>query len=253
MKHLKPIERIAHASTAKKLIHTRPIYLQVRDALLERIASGEWAAGAMIPNEAHLAQSFGVSAGTMRKALQIMTTERVLQRRQGLGTYVNDQTSRELETRFCAFRDATGLPIIGEVESARLSDGGASGREAGRLRLPEVGSEVWRVRRLLSTEGRPFMVEETVLPRVLFPRLTAADAALSLAEHAQRNGLLLGKAEEAIMAATAAGLSQLLGCDEDDPILVLDRVMCDLDGQPLEWRVAHCLLGQGSAYRAELA
>src|SRR4051812_41587123 len=48
---------------------TRPLYLQLRDALAERVAGGEWRPGAAIPNEGDLAREFGVSAGTMRKAL----------------------------------------------------------------------------------------------------------------------------------------------------------------------------------------
>jgi GntR family transcriptional regulator len=71
----------------------RPLYLQLRDALAERIAQGEWRPGSAIPNESDLAREFGVSAGTMRKALDLMEAERLLTRRQGRGTFVNDQCS----------------------------------------------------------------------------------------------------------------------------------------------------------------
>ena len=47
----------------------RPLYLQLRDALAERIAGGDWKPGNAIPNESDLAREFGVSTGTMRKAL----------------------------------------------------------------------------------------------------------------------------------------------------------------------------------------
>ena len=51
---------------------TRPLYLQVRDALAARIAGGEWKPNSAIPNEGDLAREFGVSSGTMRKALDLM-------------------------------------------------------------------------------------------------------------------------------------------------------------------------------------
>jgi GntR family transcriptional regulator len=50
----------------------RPLYLQVRDVLAERIVSGDLLPGSAIPSETDLAREIGVSAGTVRKALQLM-------------------------------------------------------------------------------------------------------------------------------------------------------------------------------------
>ena len=69
---------------------TKPLYLQLRDALSERVATGQWQPGACIPNEHELAREFNVSTGTMRKALGIMEDEHLIARRQGRGTFVND-------------------------------------------------------------------------------------------------------------------------------------------------------------------
>jgi GntR family transcriptional regulator len=54
------------------LFKNRALYLQVRDALSQRIASGEWMPGFALPNEGDLAREVGVSSGTMRKALELM-------------------------------------------------------------------------------------------------------------------------------------------------------------------------------------
>ena len=70
----------------------RPLYLQVRDALVERIGKGEWKPGAAIPNEVDLAREFGISSGTMRKALDLLEDQRVVTRSQGRGTYINDHS-----------------------------------------------------------------------------------------------------------------------------------------------------------------
>ena len=71
----------------------RALYLQVRDALVQRISSGAWKPGSAIPNESDLAGEMGVSAGTVRRALQTMEADRLITRRQGRGTFVKDQTS----------------------------------------------------------------------------------------------------------------------------------------------------------------
>ena len=52
----------------------RPLYLQVRDALVARVTAGEWKPGGALPNEIHLAQEMQISVGTVRKALDIMVS-----------------------------------------------------------------------------------------------------------------------------------------------------------------------------------
>ena len=53
-------------------LSAKALYLQVRDTLAQRIASGEWKPGSAVPNEADLALEMGVSAGTVRKAVELM-------------------------------------------------------------------------------------------------------------------------------------------------------------------------------------
>ena len=62
-----------------------PLYVQVRNLLAQRIASGVWAPGSMLPNEMELARELGVSPGTVRKALDSLESDRLVLRRQGRG------------------------------------------------------------------------------------------------------------------------------------------------------------------------
>src|SRR6478609_12041377 len=129
-----------HMLNANRLVSpskfsTRPLYLQVRDALATRIAGGEWKPNAAIPNESDLAREFGVSPGTMRKALDLMEAERLLTRRQGHGTFVNDQSSDELAARFSNIRGPDGKRVCGLVKSAEIAEGPANEMECARLRL----------------------------------------------------------------------------------------------------------------------
>src|SRR5258707_622402 len=55
----------------------RPLYMQVRDLVLERITSGTWKPGAMLPAEVDLARELGISSGTVRKALDALDAEHV--------------------------------------------------------------------------------------------------------------------------------------------------------------------------------
>jgi GntR family histidine utilization transcriptional repressor len=65
-----------------------PIYQQIKDHLLAEIQAGKWREGDVIPSEQELARQFNVSRMTVNRAVRELTTEQVLTRVQGSGTYV---------------------------------------------------------------------------------------------------------------------------------------------------------------------
>jgi len=77
-----------------------PLYVQVRNLLAQRLASGVWPPGSVLPNEMELARELGVSSGTVRKALDSLESDRLVVRRQGRGTFVVDQASGDVAARF---------------------------------------------------------------------------------------------------------------------------------------------------------
>lgn len=70
---------------------TVPAYQRIKNAILDNIHSGKWQAGAAISTEMALAEEFGVSRMTVNRALKELSEERVLERRQGSGTFVAQQ------------------------------------------------------------------------------------------------------------------------------------------------------------------
>ena len=65
-----------------------PAYQGIKDFILERIHSGEWAEGDLVPSENELAREFKVARMTVNRALRELTSEQVLTRVQGAGTFV---------------------------------------------------------------------------------------------------------------------------------------------------------------------
>ncbi len=223
---------------------TRPIYLQLRDALAQRIAKGEWKPGAAIPNETELAREFGVSPGTMRTALSLIEGEHLITRRQGRGTFINDQSSNGLADRFCNIRGSDGQPVPGRVEMGKITGAVANEVECLRLQLRSQ-DPVWRVRRVRFHEDQAFMCEEVALPAELFPQLKDRDSSRIVAL-AQQYGLLLGPAEERISIGEATRhTAEALDLAQGSPVMVLDRVVRTIDGRPVEWRLAQCRLPDG--------
>jgi len=230
----------------------RPLYLQVRDALVERIGKGEWKPGAAIPNEVDLAREFGISSGTMRKALDLLEDQRVVTRSQGRGTYINDHSSAGLVSRFWRISGPDGKPMNGDAKTIDVVEVAANEEERRRLRLGEQDS-VYRVRRARWHNGHPFVVEEASLPAAQFPGLlerTGID--YHIVALAQMYGILLGKAEERItIAAAPRAIADILRVVPDTQVMLLNRLLLTLDGQPVELRIAHLHLADGF-YRAEI-
>jgi GntR family transcriptional regulator, histidine utilization repressor len=70
---------------------SQPLYAQVKDHIRERITNGMWTAGARVPSENELVESFGISRMTANRALKELTTEGFLHRQPGVGTFVKEQ------------------------------------------------------------------------------------------------------------------------------------------------------------------
>ena len=220
----------------------RPLYLQVRDVLVQRIVVGHWKPGATLPNETQLAQQLGISIGTVRKALDLMELERIVTRRQGRGTFVNDYASAEMTFPFSMFHNFEGRRISGLKRGRSISRVEASTEEAARLGLRR-GDEIIRIERLRDHEGKTFMTEVCLLPAKLFTRLPEDFGSYRLSALAQLNSILVGRADERVEIALAdAQCAADLDVREGTPLLQLDRVIFSDHEDALEWRVAHCFM-----------
>lgn len=231
----------------------RPLYLQVRDALAERIACGGLLPGAAFPSEGDLAREIGVSPGTVRKALQIMEMDRLIVRHQGRGTFVSDPSSDAFAARFTRLHGPDGKRVRGQVELVEVVRGVAGELEQARLQL-SAGAEVYRVRRVRHHNGAAFLVDDASLPAELFAGLDErGEIADQIAVLAQEYGLLVGNAQERVsVAIPPTEVARILRAAPDTPMVVLDRVVFTIDGgRPVEWRLAHSHL-PGGYYLAEL-
>ena len=236
-----------------KAVDARPLYAQVRDLLIERISSGAWRPGALIPNEFAIARELGVSQGTIRKALDSLAADRLLTRRQGRGTYVAEHTPADVLFRFFNFFDEGGQRIQPDSEYVRLTEGRASGAERKRLGLAD-GEKVIRISRTRTKDGSPFILETIVLPSRIFPGLAkASPVPNTLYDHFQKAyGVTVARGTETLTAVAASRIeAQALGIEEGTPLLRLDRIMYGLQQERLEWRISLCKM-DGAAYRVEL-
>lgn len=223
---------------------SRPLYAQVREHLVERIRSGEWKPGQLIPNEFEIAAEFGVSQGTARKAISELAAEGLVLRRQGRGTFVVEHTPAHVLFRFFNIVDEAGAAVIPDSRQASATLADANAEERRVLGLAPA-AQVIRIRRTRTREGVAFIAETISLPQALFPGLAGhPEVANTLYDLFQKEyGVLVMRTDDRLSAVAAdAEVAAELGVGPGTPLLRIDRIAFGLDDTPVEWRVSLCHL-----------
>lgn len=221
----------------------RPLYLQVKESLVRRLIDGAWQPGQLIPSEMELARELGVSQGTVRKALDAMTGENLLIRKQGRGTYVAEPEESRILFNFFRMVPNTGERAFPNSRILRRAKGKANREEAAAMAVAE-GSDVWRIERVRAFGDDPLLVETLVLPAARYPGFEAEqDIPNNVYRlYSQRWGITIASAREKLKAiAATASDARHLGCEPGTPLLRIFRVAVDLEQNVVELRVSRCL------------
>ena len=225
-----------------------PLFRAVKRELLQAIARGEVAPGDALPSEAELAAAFGISIGTLRRAVDELAAEHILVRRQGCGTFVATHTSDRFLFQFFHVERSDGLreaPTVDLVsfERAKLDDEAAAalGRRAGEPAL--------LVENRLHLQGRAVVYDRLALPAALFRGLTEKRwrERPSTVYHLYQSefGITVVHAHERVRALGAdTTVARVLGVRVGEPVLQVRRVAIDLGGKAVEYRVSTVMTAQ---------
>lgn len=221
-----------------------PLYFQVSRQIEAAIESGELGPGDRLENEVSLADRWGLSRPTMRRAIQELVDKGLLVRRRGIGTQVvQGRVNRrmDLTSLFDDLARSGQKPTTGLLVREMLR---APGHVAERLGVP-AGSEVLHLERLRSARDEPLAVMRNWLPADLAPALSAEQLeARGLYELMRGSGVHLRIATQRIAARGAtAPEARLLALRKGAPVLTMERVTYDGSGRAVE-------LGS-HAYRAD--
>lgn len=146
-----------------------PIYARLKQAILHKITSGEWQAHERVPSEAELVKALKISRMTANRALRELTTEGVLIRQQGLGTFVAKQKAHS--ALFEVHNIAEEIAARGHRYHAKqltLEQGRATPAEALSLGL-KTNEEIFRSSILHFENDLPIQLEERAVNGVLAP------------------------------------------------------------------------------------
>ncbi|KAF7600368.1 MAG: GntR family transcriptional regulator [Candidatus Dactylopiibacterium carminicum] len=217
-----------------------PLYRQIKDLIVRALDAGEWLPGQAIPSEQVLAARFGVSQGTVRKAVDELAAENILIRRQGKGTFVSSHQDPRAVFRFLRLKAISGGPVLPKSQPLECMRAKA-GQEAARNLGVGPGSPIVIVRRVLRLDGKPVVIDEMYLAAEVFPGLSLEmlrdwhGSLYSLFE--SRFGVRMVRATEKLRAVAAEKtVAEMLDVREGTPLLSVERVAYTYGDKPVEWR-----------------
>jgi len=217
-----------------------PLYRQIKGLITASLQGGEWKAGEAIPSELELAARFGVSQGTVRKAIDEMAAESLLVRRQGRGTFVATHAEQKIQYRFLRLMPDEGQPGGLERQLLDCKRQRAPAAIARQLQM-RTGDPMVEVRRILHSKGQPVVLDDIWLPGGLFKGLTAdllnrhRGPFYGLFE--AQFGVHMIRAQEKIRAVAAdADAAALLQVDVGTPLLSVERLSFTYGDKPVELR-----------------
>jgi GntR family transcriptional regulator len=230
------------ATTLPALQQNAPLYRAVKRRLMDALACGEWRPGDAIPAERRLSEQYGVSIGTLRKAIDELCAENILIRQQGRGTYVASHNRDRMLFYFFHVVPESGQKAYPEVELLGFGRAKADRLAAERLGI-DAGDAVVRIRNRLRLAGAPIMLDDITLAAARFAGLTErqfrARPSTIYNLYQESFGISVVRTRERLRAMPAdQDVAALLGVPRGAPLLQIRRVAYAYQDVPVEYRIS---------------
>lgn len=220
--------------TGEPSVQPTPLYRRIHDDLLSKIEAGTFRPGDRLPSESELARDYGVSRITSRQALDLLCSEGLLIRRQGMGSFVTAPKVSQPLVRLTDFVEDMAQAGL-KAESRVLHFGEEKVTpQTGEILDLRAGSRVFRLDRLRLADGSPIALDQTWLPPQFGKLLADEDLAnrtiYEILEHDY--GISITSGTYTIEACNAdAEQASLLQVGDRDALLVFHRTSYASDGR----------------------
>lgn len=220
-----------------------PRYLKIRDQVAQAITSCEWKPGDAIPTEAKLAKQNRVSVGTVRKALDLLVAEGLIDRAHGKGTFVRRSGFATPMFRFFGHLSQNGTILMpdGHVLDRRRMTPPQEVRLALELK---PGQDAIKMKRVRTRDEQIVLAEDIWLPADRFAGILDIDVSafepLLYPAYQEHFKVVIARVEEHLAVSTDAQMAKMLGVMEDTMLMEIKRCAFAKDGHPVEWRRSYC-------------
>jgi GntR family transcriptional regulator len=216
----------------------KPLYSQVKTAILDYIEENDLNPGSVLPSERELSHLFSISRLTIRKALDHLEQEGTIFRQQGKGAFVGSSKLQQPLLVLTSFTEAVrqeghtpGTQLLGyEIMENRHSI-------SRKLNL-EPGSKVLRISRLRSVDNLPFSLATSYLDAALAENLTQEDlqtqSLYSILQ--EKHNIILTKTKATLeTVAVEHADALLLNIKPGAPVFLMSGVTISKSGKVIEY------------------
>jgi GntR family transcriptional regulator len=220
-----------------------PLYLETRRRIADAIRSGEWRPGEAIPPESKLCERFGVSMGTLRKAVDELAASGLLVRQQGRGTFVTRHSQDRYLFSFFHIVDQNGRKEYPEVRFLKCGFASADTFAAETLGV-KIGARLIHLTNELTLGGEVASLDEIFLPTALYPglteqRLRERKTTLYQMYQDEYDITVVRTAERVRASAATRAQARLLNTEVGAPLLKIIRVAYSFQDRPVELRYSY--------------
>lgn len=239
------------------LMRHGPLYIRIAAELREGILSRRWQPGDQLPSEPQLCREYGVSRGTVVRAIDILLQEGLAHRRQGDGTYVSRPSLHRQPGFLTGF--SRSVREQGRTPTHRIL--GFSLLSAAEAQQYGCSGPAVRLSRLRLVDDTPWALHHSVVPDLVAERVPALTergvellhaADFSLYQAMEDVGIHVDHAEELLRARTATPEeAALLGVPAGTALMGINRRAYDAAGRIVEL-VETSYVGDSYSYETRL-
>jgi len=214
-----------------------PLYYQLKELLEEKILSGEYPPGFMLPSEQELEKQYSLSRITVRQALNELSMEGLILRKRGSGTIV--QMGKLFDEQLVTIKSFTN-----EMKDRGMKPGtvsmnftmeAASRDVAQRLGL-RAGERVCKMERVRSGNNVPVVVIISYFAGKHEAALSGMHRDASVYEVLKENGTIISRASDRYTAGhVGSDLVKMLDITAGTPVLIRTRIAYDSNDEAVEF------------------
>ena len=217
-----------------------PLYRRIKLEITRTLSSGQVEPGVALPTEEQLSSRYGVSIGTVRRAMSELVAEKVLVRQQGRGTFLAPLSSERMLNSFWHIVRKDGYREVPIVQTLRFERMHANAVTAHRLAI-RLREPIYRIVNLMLMGGNPVLVDDLRISQSMFPGLTKAEF---VARDTTIYGLYQNRFRISVVQtvdhvnAVSANIetAKLLAIAPSTPLLEIVRVAYTFNAHPVEFR-----------------
>jgi GntR family transcriptional regulator len=229
-----------------------PLHHQIKEDLALQVRFGQWRPDDGIPSEAELCRHYGVSRGTVRRAIADLVQQGVIHRLQGRGSFVSKPKMQgSVLGSYRLYLKDTSLDAQSRVLRCRRS---SPSPEVRRILGMAAGQKVYRLERIRFVQGVPISLQVSYLPADLCAGLERIDLSTETLYAALERecGVTFLRAEEFIEPAIADEyVARHLNIAVGSPVFLVERSSYMCNDRLGEFRRAH-MRGDLYRYRIDL-